>query len=58
MGIKFLPLKFRWFKCKVKDYILLYEVYLNGLNGCIESYFCFNFQENLYIIIGDNFHYK
>ena len=53
--IKFLSLRFKWFKCKVWDYILLDKTYLNE---CIESYFCFNFQENLFIIVGDNFHYK
>jgi len=25
------------------------------LNGCIGSYFCFKFQENLFIIVGGNF---
>jgi len=44
-----------WFKYKMKDYILLDETHLNG---CIESYFSFNFQENLFIIVGDNLHYK
>ena len=35
--------------------ILLDEDYLNG---CIGSYFCFNFQKNLFIIVGSNLHYK
>ena len=51
----FLLLRFRQFKYKVKDYILLDE---SQLNGCIESYFCFNFQQNLFIIFGDNLHFK
>ena len=33
----------------MEDCILLYEDYLNG---CIGSCFCFNFQENLFIIVG------
>ena len=44
MKIEFLSLKVRWFKCKVKNYILLYETYLNG---SIESYFSFNFSRDL-----------
>ena len=55
MRIEFLSLRFMWLKCKMKDYILLDETYLNG---CIESYFCFNFQENLFIIVGGNLHGK
>jgi len=44
-----------WFKYKVEDCILQYEAYLNGY---IASCFCFNFQENLFIIVGGNLHYK
>ena len=46
--IEFLPLRFKWFKCKVEDCILLDKIYLNR---CIENFFCFNFQENLFIIV-------
>ena len=55
LGIEFLSLRFMWLKCKVEDCILLDEDYLNGYIG---SYFCFNFQESLFIIIGGNLHYK
>ena len=39
----------------MKDCILLDKVYLNGYIG---SCFCFNFQENLFIVVGDYLHYK
>ena len=39
----------------MKYYILLDKIYLNEYIG---SYFCFNFKENLFIILSDNFHYK
>ena len=42
------------FTTKVK-LILLDETYLNG---CMKSYFCFNFQYNLFIIVDNNLHYK
>lgn len=45
----------RWFKYKVEDCILLDQTHLNEY---IVSYFCFNLYENLFIIIGDNFHYR